>query len=651
MNFFQHQDTAKRNTLLLVGGLGLAIIGLILLTTAVFVVLIYYFQFRSDTAIVAFEQNASIFSIAQQILSVELLAYITFGVGSVVALGSLYKIAQLSGGGKKVAEAMGGRLLNINTRDADERKVLNVVEEMAIASGTPVPPVYLLEEDAINAFAAGFKPQDAVIGVTRGCIQLLSRDELQGVIAHEFSHVLHGDMRLNIRLVGLLHGILVIGLIGYFLMRSTAYSSMRSSRNKGAGGLMFVGLALIVLGYAGTFFGNIIKAAVSRQREYLADASAVQFTRNPQGIAGALKKIGGYSAGSQLHSAHASEFSHMLFGQGIKTGFNALMATHPPLSDRIKRIEPNWPGRFPRVEIDQSHTSNAATSQFAGETTPQTTTLQTDTPAINPSALESIGQPSEAHFDYARDLLNSIPEDLHAATHDPYSARAIVYCLLLDKSDMLMMQQQLSEISQHADRDVFKLIRHMAESIGRLSKEHWLPLLDLCLPALKQLSDAQYKTFKENLVRLIRSDKKVDLFEWSLYRIVTHNVEEVSRKTGSKAIHQMDEEIRILLSLVAQAGHDSKETADAAFSSAMQELSFGKRTMMSKDFIKLSYLDRVLGDLSQLKPLHKPLLLKALAACISHDKSVTATEAELFRAIADSLDCPIPPILEGQRLA
>ena len=266
---------------------------------------------------------------------------------ALITVGSLYKMAQLAGGGTVVAERLGGRRVYPNTTDPVERRLLNVVEEMALASGVPVPPVFLLsEEQGINAFAAGYSPSDAVVGVTRGCAQQLTRDQLQGVVAHEFSHILNGDMRLNMRLIGVLHGILLMGLVGRELLRLVGHSGGgRSRRNDGAAPLLLIGLAFMVIGFLGLFIGNLIKAAASRQREFLADASAVQFTRNPEGIAGALKRIGAAVFGSKLASPRAAEASHMYFAEGIST----LFASHPPLHERISRIDPQWDGKFPQA--------------------------------------------------------------------------------------------------------------------------------------------------------------------------------------------------------------------------------------------------------------------------------------------------------------
>src|SRR5690606_7250973 len=341
---------AKRNTSKLVILMVLAVISLVAISSvAVAAILAVLNENDSGVPLTAehwFAQTAAL-------LDWHLVGTIAVLVVGVVLAGSLFKHFQLRSGGKAVAESLNGRPIDPATTDLEERKILNVVEEMAIASGIAVPPVYVMEDDSINAFAAGLTPQDAVIGITRGCIRLLSRDELQGVVAHEFSHIFHGDMRLNTRLVSLLHGILVIGLIGQILLRSSSSSRHRSSsKNNSAGAGLAIGAALAVTGYVGTVFGNPIKGAVSRQREFLADASAVQFTRNPDSIAGALKKIGGYPLRSQLSASHAAEFSHMFFGQGVQSALSSLMATHPPLEERIRRVEPGWDGRFPTVRLE-----------------------------------------------------------------------------------------------------------------------------------------------------------------------------------------------------------------------------------------------------------------------------------------------------------
>ena len=341
MDFFEDQEDARRKTGRLVALFVLAVLSII-------------------ASVYAVVSGALVYATGEaQFWRPELFLAVVATTVAVVALGSLYKIAQLRGGGRVVAETLDGKLILSDSVDPQERKVLNVVEEMAIASGTPVPPVYVMQQETgINAFAAGYGPGDAVIGVTRGCIEQLSRDELQGVIAHEFSHILNGDMRLNIRLIGVLNGILIIGIIGYTVMRVMFYSGSGRSRNGGKGGgaamaMLVVAVGLMVVGFLGTFFGNMIKAAVSRQREYLADGSAVQFTRNPTGVAGALKRIGAYAKGSTVATPRAVEASHMFFARAIKSGFSSMLATHPPLEERIRRIDPGWDGTYPEKRLPE----------------------------------------------------------------------------------------------------------------------------------------------------------------------------------------------------------------------------------------------------------------------------------------------------------
>jgi len=337
MNFFEAQARSRKNTVQLVCLFAVAVVSLIVMTNLLVMVAIGYFNDQQ------LQGGGSWLSQ----MDWSMVATISAAVCVVILAGSLYKIMVLSGGGKSVAEALGGRLVPQNSDDLKQRRLLNVVAEMAIASGTPAPPVYVLaDEPGINAFAAGFSPRDAVIGVTQGAIDHFDRDQLQGVIAHEFSHIFNGDMRLNMRLMGVLHGILMIGAIGYFITRSVSHARPSGKNGKGVAGIMVLGIGLMVVGYAGTFFGSLIKAAVSRQREYLADASAVQFTRNPDGIAGALKKIGSITIGSKLENPGAPEVSHAFFAQGVSSFMEAFSATHPPLAKRILRIDPHWDGKF-----------------------------------------------------------------------------------------------------------------------------------------------------------------------------------------------------------------------------------------------------------------------------------------------------------------
>jgi Zn-dependent protease with chaperone function/uncharacterized tellurite resistance protein B-like protein len=646
MNFFEHQDRARRNTNHLILLLILAVLSLVAITTLLFAAFVYFGQEHNSANA---GEAVGLWQGIINALSLEAFFWIALGVSSVVALGSLFRFFQLRAGGKAIAEAMGGRLLSGNTADADERKILNVVEEMAIASGAAVPPVYLIEDDAINAFAAGYHPQDAVIGITRGCIHTLSRDELQGVIAHEFSHIFHGDMRINMRLIALLHGILVIGLIGEFLIRSAGNRNIRrSSKDNSPAALMALGLGLLIIGYTGIFFGNLIKAAVSRQREFLADASAVQFTRNPDGIAGALKKIGGSSYGSHLHHEHAAEFSHMYFGQGIKSFFN-LMATHPPLEERIKRIQPNWDGEFAEATYIRSKTSHdeSGAMGFSGEATRDkdaSTRVAVDIDA----ALNQIAQPTQPHVIYARNRIAEIPPLLKEAAQVPASARGLVFGLLLDRHRDLR-NQQLALLSEHLTAADLRDLNAIVMTAADLDANLRLPVIELCLAALKQLSSDQHAAFIRCLNLLISADQKVSLMEWAIFRIVLHNTVTDINLTRNRQLSELHTECQLLLSLLAYAGARTEQEAATAFAQAQKVLNFSNFTLLPRNSIKLADADKALEHLNCTKPLQKPQLLKAMSECVLHDGQLSITEAELFRAIADSLDCPIPPLITEMR--
>ncbi|MDO3388407.1 M48 family metallopeptidase [Gilvimarinus sp. SDUM040013] len=648
MNFFEQQDIAKRNTRKLVALLLLAILSLVAVTTALFVAVTYYLQtgnsvFVMETAGMNFWQKVG------TLINWETIAGIGLIVITVVILGGLYKYLQLGRGGSAVAEALGGRLINQDSTDGAERRLLNIVEEMAIASGTPVPPVYVLEESAINAFAAGHTPQDAVIGVTRGCIETLNRSELQGVIAHEFSHIFHGDMRLNMRLVALLNGILLLGLIGQYMLRGSMYRSVgRSSKDNSQGAIMGAGLALMVIGYAGTFFGSLIKAAVSRQREFLADASAVQFTRDNQGIAGALKKIGSVPSGSKLEAQHSAEFSHMYFGQGVSTAFNSLMATHPPLSERIKRVQPDWDGEFPAAThtataeaAPAEATSHSSThSAHAGFSADPAAAFHT---AQMAAAVDHIGQPNTEDIAQARSTMASIPKPLYVAAHDGYSARAVIFGLLLDQDNAIRVQQWRA-LTQHYANAELNDFADTAKSACRLATHLRLPLIELCLPALKTLSDSQLSDFLAAMDTLIAADQQTNVMEWAVRRITRHHLGLISHKSGSLNLRQLREECSVLLSFMCHAGSQEHSECTRAFKEASDVLRLSELPLVPLQQLETQTLDRALEKLNKVKPLQKPLLLKAMMRAIEADGVISIAEAELFRAIADSLNCPVPPL-------
>ena len=641
-DFFERQETARRNTTRLVILFALAVLALIASIDLLLAATMGYLARDPATGAVDWTLAAD----------PQLLAFAVAGTLIVVGGGSLFKVAQLRGGGRVVAEELGGRRLNPDTPVPSERQLLNVVEEMAIASGTPVPPVYLLDqEDGINAFAAGFAPDNAVIGVTRGAAEQLTRDELQGVMAHEFSHILNGDMRLNIRLIGLLHGILIIGILGYFILRMTAFSGYRRQRSRQEGNqlpLLALGAGLMAVGFFGTFFGNLIKAAVSRQREFLADASAVQFTRQPAGLAGALKKIGRLASGSAIQSPNAPAASHLFFGRAT-WGLSGLFSTHPPLSTRVRRIDPSWDGSFPEVA-----------PVMGGVVTPRTAVpgvaalAQEGAAAVGvrsgvAHAIDHLGQPSDAHIRYAAGLVNGLPPAVVSAAHEPHGARAVVYALLLDRKAG-PRQAQIAHLSAAADPGVYEETLRLATPIAQLDVRARLPLLDLAMPALRGLTAAQYERFKQNVNELVQADDAIDAFEWSLHRILLHELETYHSNVPPARVRYhtlapLQPHCELVLSILARAGQRDAAAADKAFEQARRSLNLPQGRLRRAEGNGLAALDDALTALEEAAPRVKRPILQAAVVCIAADDTVTATEAELLRALSASLGCPMPPLL------
>lgn len=625
MEFFDHQQRAYKKTRRLLFYFALGVMGIIGVT---------YFL-----AVAGLSYSDRQLGLETTLWHPELFAFIFTSTALIVAGGSLFKIAQLSKGGSVVAESLGGQRISTETKDPEERKVLNVVEEMAIASGIPVPPVFILrQEEGINAFAAGYNPDDAVIGITKGAVEQFTRDELQGVIAHEFSHIFNGDMRLNIRLMGLVHGILVLGLIGYYLMRMAAFSSY-DSRRGGGGILLVIGLGLVILGSIGTFFGNIIKAAISRQREYLADASAVQFTRNNEGLANALKRIAGFKGGSTILHPSAPEASHMFFSRAITSGFQSLFATHPPVRDRIRRIDAGWSPE----EATQTSPSTLQAIAAGG-----VSAFSTDEGNIESEGVA----PTQDHLSYAQKVLKSIPEELKDAAHEPFGARALVYALLLSPEPEVR-HKQLMRLVKYADTGVYKETENLISLVSQVSAEARLPLIDLAIPTLRTLTLGQYKAFRRNTHSLVEADTRIDLFEWTLERILVRHLDPQFIKMREPGVayrdfNQVQEEVEILIASLAYIGASDLEEAKDAFHYSVKKLGFSPTKMPPPESLRFNLLNQVVNKLEQLSKGKKQELLQACEACVCVDFKISKEEGELLRAVADAIGSPIPPLLPGQ---
>jgi Zn-dependent protease with chaperone function len=635
MNFFENQAAARSATTRLIVLFALAVLGIV---AAV--------DFAAWIAVggAAGRQPGEIGA---------LLAFTTLLTLAIIGLGSLYRIASLRGGGEPVALQLGGVPVAEDTTDFNLRRLRNIVEEIAIASGVPVPKIYVLEhESAINAFAAGYSPSDAVVAVTRGALDRLNRDELQGVIAHEFSHILNGDMRLNIRLMGILFGILMLAIIG----RKVLQFGGRGRDSKGAAAILLAALVAMVVGYVGLFFARMIKAGVSRSRESLADASAVQFTRQTQGLAGALKKIAGLEAGSRLNDrADAEEASHMLFGDGI--GFSGLFATHPPLLQRIQALEPQFRAdqlgelqrrwlAAPPVGLEEDARMGLVD---AGDARLPTAGARLSVTA--PMVVAHVAHPAPGDYRRADAIVTTISADLRSLAASRDSVMPLVLGLLLDDAQQLAANQH-AEIAARIGRSSADTAMELHG--GVLSSLHpmlRLPLAALAFPVLRLRPRPELEAFMDTVHAIVHADGQVSLFEYCLGRLLQTQIRESLdpakyARYGRRKLSDVRSEVAVLLSVVAQAGSDDPDEARRAYLAGVQRV-------LPSDYLPylprtdiVAALDPVWEPLDALDPLARQVLIEGITAAVSLDNQVTVAESELLRTICAVLHCPLPPMLE-----
>jgi Zn-dependent protease with chaperone function/uncharacterized tellurite resistance protein B-like protein len=667
-NFFEQQERARRNTVWLVALFAIAVLAL---AAGVYFAALHGLRYPGLRPPEAEPPSTSLWDAE---------IFLSFFVGTlvIIILASLMRMASLRGGGSAVAEMLGGRLVAPGTADLHERRFLNVVEEMALASSVPVPQVFVLDgEEGINAFAAGHSPDDAAVIATRGCLEKLNRNELQGVIAHEFSHVLNGDMRLKLRLMGIIFGILVIGVVGRGMLRITHVSSRGSRSGKGGGAfllaLVAAGVALTLLGYIGLFCGRLIKAAVSRQREFLADASAVQFTRDPHGIAGALKKIGGYHFGSKVKASAAEETSHFFFSSAVSYPvFGMWFATHPPLEERIRRIDPAFDGRFPEVAeaavpvegmsaaapfavpLVGTAAAAGAAAVAAGVADPggtEATTLEIDARDIT----RQVGDPRPEHARYAATLLRQLPAPVQQAVRDGFSACALIYAMLLsDDRDVSARQAKL--IRAHSGARLLKETWRLAAMLAGFDPRWRLPVVKMAMPVLRQLTPDQQQRLAETVWGLIDADAQLSVFEFAISRTVLRSLMASRGERGKKRTYRTLDPVlgdcRVLLSSLARFGHGDEAGAQRAFAAGAKRLAESATqsaaqslSLLEASACSLRGVDTALDRLCRTVPRLRERILDACAHCVLADRRTTIEEAELLRVVADALGCPLPPFL------
>ncbi|HXB02916.1 MAG TPA: M48 family metallopeptidase [Opitutaceae bacterium] len=647
MDFFEAQAHAKKRTNRLVVLFVFAVLGTIVAEYFAAIFLVSVAQNRAHPYHGYYDNSnyendtTPAFSFWQP----NIFAGVAFGTLAIVGCASLYKWNLLHEGGEIIAEMAGGRRIEPNSTDLAERRLLDVVEEMAIASGVPMPDVYVLhEEPAINAFAAGLTTSDAVVTVSRGALDKLTRDELQGVVGHEFSHILNGDMRLNLKLTSILFGILVIGLAGRGILWSLRTVRVRGKGGGGIAAIFVIGLVLMIIGYIGYFFGRLIQAAASRQREFLADAASVQFTRNPAGIGGALKKIGGYAVGSSIETHRAIEISHFFFAQAFTSSFATFWATHPPLDARIRAIDSQWDGKF----FDPPETVDIAQESFS-EITPPLPSASASRPTGAAAAIASIGTLTAAAIAGAQDLLDGLPPRLLAAARNAPEAPALIYGLLLN-DDVTVRDQQRGIVAARVEAATLLVLDELTPALDTLDPGHKFSLVQLALPALHQLPPPALASFFDTLDQLIHAHAKVDMFEFALQKILRRNLALGQQPVGMGqqifSFEALADEISVVLSALAHVSSDDQPAATKAFAAGTGQLKMfeGGLPFLAPDACQIKQLDAALNRLAIASLPIKQRLVTAAAHVVCADGVILVEEAELLRAISAALDVPMPPL-------
>ena len=634
MNFFERQEAARRVSKRLIVLFVLAVVGIVFAVDLGVLVLVGASNTTPDAA-------------------TGILMMSTLGTIAVIGIASLVRTSGLRGDGGKVALELGAVQVSEDTSDPQYRRLRNVIEEMSIASCVPVPQIYVLEQEpAINAFASGWSATNAAITVTRGALDHLNRDELQGVIAHEYSHVLNGDMRLNVRLIGILFGILVIGIIG----RKILFNVRGGRDSKGTAAVFFLAFVLLLVGYIGLFFGRLIKAGLSRQREYLADASAVQFTRQTDGIAGALKKVGGLVDGSKLSAADAEEAAHMFFGDGV--GYGALFATHPPLIARIQALEPGFrpealdrlaaqwgPAPPDGMEEDRQLGLVGKGASASARTLPSTRSDMTLHPA---AVVAQVGKPRDGDYQSAGAIGEAIPAELQAAARSIDQAIPLVFALLLDTDTHVRAQQALLVRQRHGE-SVLVAASALSSHTVDLHPMLRLPVALLVFPVLRRRPRPELDTFMGTVEALSKADGEVSLFEYCLGGLLKRQLAESLDPTknwtaGRRKLPDAQREIALLLAVIAWHGQEALAEQQRAYAAGMHAVLPGANIAYAPPK-GLDALDDAWPVLDALDPMGKSVLVEGLVAAVALDGMLTIDEAELLRTVCAVLHCPLPPLL------
>ena len=630
MNFFEHQDKARRKTGRLVFLFLLAVVCIVAGTVGMIYGVLYYVGFDYPEIHYLIREEPLWFPISATVLII-------------IVLGTLIRTLQLLGGGQSVAEMVGAVPIGPEHSSFEVKRFLNVVDEMAIASGVPVPKLYLLSDDSINAFVAGRKPKDTVMVVTQGALDNLNRQELQAVVGHEFSHIFNADIKISLRLIGLLGGILAVGQIGYFMMR---FSGMGSSRRSGKAGnhaaIILIGLGLFILGYIGLFFGRVIKAAISRERELLADACSVQYTRNPHGLVSAFKVMQLHQQGTHLKNRHSEDVNHFCFAPALSMMFGSVLATHPPLEKRIKRIDPK--GQYeilPRTKVEEDMTPKKSTTKDFIPMMLATSIIVANAEQVK----QSIAHPSDEHVDYAQALNTLIPDELRTLARDPQQVMFLLYAMLVP-DDFQQKTQVLTKLRhEYSEQDIQKVV-YLKGLMHKMPAAAYLPLFEFALPTFTKLNkEHQVQAYQK--LHQVMSDFQGDTFHYVLSILLAKQIQDkrTFNKQEKQTLKGILREVMYLLVVLLKASHQSEDEQKQCFAKVSQSLFQQSLPWPKVKRIKFDLLTKALEKINALKPLDKEKVIDACITVVTFDGKVLVPEAELLRAVCEILECPMPPLL------
>ena len=656
INFFERQEEAQKKSQMLVISLVL-----VMLLTALCCYL--------GVALLAYAVQSTAYN---WLISIQALFVVLLLSVGIMSLGTLWGLLLLRDGAQAVVRLLKGLELDPRTAKPNERRLLNVVEEMAIASGVPVPRVYVLKNQAsINAFAAGDNPYNAVIGFTRGALELLNREEIQGVVAHEFSHILNGDMQLNLKMAAVLYGLSSFWNTGKNLLQSSIQQGTEgdeqidgfpaASRESPDILLVVPALFLLLIGAPGVFLGSLIRSTLSQEREFLADAAAVQFTRNSQGIAGALKKIGGLSQQAVINSNNVPALSHFFFAQAESGLIAEWKSTHPPLEKRIAALDPAFSGNYPEVkpisleEMDFEASARSEALKQISSSLHLAVQIGTAEPkiAITPETLTSaIGQTKYGSLVYATKLIRAFPQPLISRLREPQGAQAVVYAVLLKLAEE--KEEQVSRVLKEAvSEGIFQETMRVLTAVSSLGREMLLPLIDLAVSVLRCLSVSEHQQMLRAVKDITERFFSDNLFAYLLIRELTQEYRTKSGLISKESLGESDKLVQdalLLLCAVAQAAGKEAYAVKTAFERGTLLLKPGAE----KDFpinrrVYVKSLDEVMSRLAYSSLNFRRRVLESCTACIAADNYVTAEEAEMLRLTAVALQCPVPPMLPPQQ--